>query len=546
MIRNYHKSHFIFLFSLLTWVGTLAQQPVLKEYTCLTKFISVEGWEKEKNVGFDGACILKVQERYHPLSITQYGIVNYYRFLETGDSGYLDRFLSQVSYFKDPSKVNLLHNGKSIGLPYTFLFQDLKAPWYSGMTQGSAISFLLRYFEFSRDSTILPTVRKIAHLMLLPEQQGGAISKTPEGLTWIEEYPNSKRSRHVLNGFINAWIGLYEYCLFFPDDTLAFRICDESYYALTHSLDKYEGINGALYNRSKSYCTNSYVRYQILEMEQLYELTREEIFRRQMMAWSHMIYKKPNMEKGARILFKDFDFVVPLKKSYEMMPEKLFQPLAESVYKSISINERNLGKEDMRKVFSAKADSAFLYEPVKTRDRKQMNVAIVLNDTLRLDRMVLTTHPMMNIHAGFRIAVDSGRICIDLREHRDQTIRVESKSDRKINSWSIHDLKIYPPSTHKIPYFAFYLSKIIPPRKPLDVVTQSKFAGDPVVFYRSHADSARVEKLHWKVLDSYSMSEGPKPGFQPDYAFYQILVIFEVRGPETSVTSIKIGETKEQ
>jgi len=238
---------------------------VLAGYICLSEYLPPERWESSQNIAFDSSGIVLTNNDYNPLNITQYAIVSYYKFLDTGEKLWQDKFLAQAGYFKDGSKVHLLHKGHSIGLPYKNDYKDIKAPWYSGMTQGTAISFLLRYYKWSNDSSVLPIVQKIAHLLILPVEEGGCISKTPENMSWIEEYPNSKISPQVLNGFMNSWIGLHEYCLFFPDDTMALRIRNECLFALKNSLDKYEFEFGPLYNRLNVIARKNYLRYQTLE-----------------------------------------------------------------------------------------------------------------------------------------------------------------------------------------------------------------------------------------------------------------------------------------
>lgn len=317
-------------FIILSWLLLLgnpdqaqSQPRGLQEYTCITRYLPPERWENQGMYQFDPHGILMMNGHYHPLSIIQYGMICFYEYLSKGDTVYRNKFLAQISYFKDSTKIHLLHEGHSIGLPYLFNYKDLKSPWYSGMTQGNALSLLLRYYEWSKDSSILPVIQKINHLMLLPAEEGGCISKTKEGLTWIEEYPNSVVSPQVLNGFLNAWIGLHEYCLYFPGDTLAERYRRETLLSLKTSLDKFEGEFGPYYNRIKAPITKNYLKYQILEMEQMYQLTKDDLFFKQMMLWSYLVSTMPDKEKDTINLLTGYDFAVPLKNTDAKDPERL-------------------------------------------------------------------------------------------------------------------------------------------------------------------------------------------------------------------------------
>lgn len=105
--------------------------------------------------------------------IAQYGMLAYYEFQKSKDSLYYWQITDQIKYFKDTSMVDIIMNGKGMGLPYTFNYKDMKANWYSGMTQGYATSFLLRYFDLTKDSTILPIIDKIIYLLISPVEEGG-------------------------------------------------------------------------------------------------------------------------------------------------------------------------------------------------------------------------------------------------------------------------------------------------------------------------------------------------------------------------------------
>jgi heparosan-N-sulfate-glucuronate 5-epimerase len=244
---------------------------------------------------------------YHPLSIVQFGMLSFYHFKTTNDSVYYRHFMNQVAYFKDTTMVNYYNDGQHIGLPYTFDYKDLKAPWYSGMTQGWAIAFLLRYYYHTLDEEIVPVIKKIGQFMIQPVEKNGTISKTPEGYTWIEEYPNSKQKPQVLNGFINGLIGLKEYCDFFPEDTMAKRIHDESLQSLLTLLHKYDTPGWSNYDRKNSPLNNQYLQYQLFEIIDLYNVYGLQQFLDQMKLWCYYGYKKYMNEKHKQFRLNNFD-----------------------------------------------------------------------------------------------------------------------------------------------------------------------------------------------------------------------------------------------
>ena len=254
-------------------------------------------WINENDRSFDANGIVIQKKSYHALSIAGFGIMNYEDFVVSGDSSSYKNVINQYKYFCDSTKVVYTDNYKGMGLPYKFIFFDMKPPWYSGMTQGVAISFLLRYYKLTGDSNVLEKVRQLAWFMLQPVERGGTIGKTPEGFAFIEEYPNSKKNPQVMNGFINGLIGLKEYLNFFPEDTLARRIHDESYETMIKTFREYDTSNNwTNYNRLKKPVTNLYMRYQITELEFLYSIYSDYRLIKQMMIWSYFAYT--NWTKG--------------------------------------------------------------------------------------------------------------------------------------------------------------------------------------------------------------------------------------------------------
>ena len=183
-------------------IGQIVHAQNAPRYSCLLDRTDVEIWISDTLHSFDDNGILKQADDYHPVSICQYGLLCLDKFESTGDSLWLKRAANQVSFFTDSSHVHELFNGKGIGLPYNFAYKGLEPPWYSGMAQGMAISFLLRYSDVTKINSIRGVIEQIAFVLTQPQELGGCLSRNPENLLWIEEYPNSTQSPQVLNGAI--------------------------------------------------------------------------------------------------------------------------------------------------------------------------------------------------------------------------------------------------------------------------------------------------------------------------------------------------------
>lgn len=299
----------------LPCVAPLRAQSV-PEYSCLTKHIDLEKWLQQYQRTFDSTGIILQAKEYNPLTIAAFGIMSYHRYLETGDKKYYTYTVNQYAYFCDPKKVVLSDSGRCLGLPNRKPYMDMDPPWYSGMTQGMGISYLLRYYLLTKDEKALVKAQQLARLMLKPQEQGGTIGKTNEGYAWIEEYPRSRMQPHVLNGSINGLIGLYEYCRFFPADTTAKRIHDACYQSLLETLGAYDTPNWTDYNRKGFACTNHYIHYEMDELAHLRELYTDPRLELQLMIWAKFAYNKFE-EKIEFYSQPKFQYALPM----EMQPD---------------------------------------------------------------------------------------------------------------------------------------------------------------------------------------------------------------------------------
>lgn len=278
---------------LLIYSNSILSQKI-NEYSTFSKHFDNVLYIGGNNRSLDNEGIIKERNEYHPLTIAFYGIMAYEEFKKKKDSTNYQRMINQYKYFQNPSMIHIMNNGKEMGLPYNFNFHDLKAPWYSGMTQGAGISFVLRYYDATKDTTALTIAKQLASFLMKDIAKGGTIGKTPEGFMTIEEYPNSKTSPQVLNGFIIGLIGLYEYLQFFPNDTLARKIHDNSYEGMFAALEHYDTPTWTTYHRRNRSISNMYIRFQISELEHLYEIYKDIRLIDQMMIWGMMAYNKPD------------------------------------------------------------------------------------------------------------------------------------------------------------------------------------------------------------------------------------------------------------
>jgi hypothetical protein len=105
-------------------------------------------------------------------------------------------------------------------LPYRFDFalhgradDVLRAPWYSGMAEGMALSVFTRLHAIEGRAEDLAIAATFEAALRPHGRKGPWVSYVDAaGYLWIEEYPG-RHPDHTLNGFNFALFGLYDYAI---------------------------------------------------------------------------------------------------------------------------------------------------------------------------------------------------------------------------------------------------------------------------------------------------------------------------------------------
>lgn len=136
---------------------------------------------------------------------------------DAGQSQHHERFLNAAAWFEKPS------DGR---YPCEFTAGDLQAPWMSCLSQGQALSVLVRAHRLTGEDAYLDVAARAWRLLDLPIDLGGVASTLPNGAPFIEEYPNSRHT-HVLNGALTAILGLDEFLACVGDEADAYQLRDQ-------------------------------------------------------------------------------------------------------------------------------------------------------------------------------------------------------------------------------------------------------------------------------------------------------------------------------
>jgi hypothetical protein len=154
---------------------------------------------------------------YSPAGLAQYGLRHEDAFRRTGDPGY--RAIA-VKVLNKLMALGVMSTG-GIYIPYRYSFamhrittEVMRAPWYSAMAQGLALSLAVRLYR----DTGNPAYRTDAALLFKSFRHVGRgtnpwVTYIDAGrYLWLEEYPEpTTPSDHTANGFNFAVFGLYDY-----------------------------------------------------------------------------------------------------------------------------------------------------------------------------------------------------------------------------------------------------------------------------------------------------------------------------------------------
>jgi hypothetical protein len=246
----------------------------------------------------------KIGLQYNPIAIAQYSLGNFNLYRLTRDSNRLQSFLGVAEWLV----TNLERNTKGIWVwNHNFDFEyrtPLKAPWYSALAQGQGISVLVRAYQETNCPSYLETATRAFESFKIGVDQGGVTYVDEKGNTWFEEYIVNPPT-HILNGFIWAVWGVYDYFLA-TGSTVAEKLFGQAIQTLVANLSHYDVGFWSLYEQSntrlKMLASPFYHNLHIVQLRILYRLTGEGIFRRYAEKWEE--YRQSTLKRTAALFYK--------------------------------------------------------------------------------------------------------------------------------------------------------------------------------------------------------------------------------------------------
>ncbi|HEY4202312.1 MAG TPA: D-glucuronyl C5-epimerase family protein [Devosiaceae bacterium] len=190
--------------------------------------------------------------------------------------------------------------------PYSYyLTGQIATGGVSGMSQGQALSLFARAYHQNGDVRLLEAGKRAVEMMGTPVSSGGVMSTMSDldpslsNYVMFEEVPITPSS-HILNGFMFALLGLYDWSQVVADkdygQSQAKRLFDRGMQTLTHVLPYYDTGRLSVYDLAyityKTRQPNISVSYHFVHiylLNALYSITHTAILDRYRVKWQTYI-----------------------------------------------------------------------------------------------------------------------------------------------------------------------------------------------------------------------------------------------------------------
>jgi heparosan-N-sulfate-glucuronate 5-epimerase len=221
-----------------------------------------------------------IGQQYNPIAIAQYGLGNYNLFRREGTLARRDKAFRAADWLIE----HLERNAQGLAVwnhHFDWEYRDrLRAPWYSALAQGQGISLLVRAHKESGELRYLEAAQRALTGFFRPVSEGGVAFTDERGDIWFEEYIVTPPT-HILNGFIWAAWGIYDYFLATQEEQTQ-DLFARAVQTLLRNLDGYDLGFWSLYEHSGTrlpmVASPFYHQLHVVQLRAMHRLTGERKF----------------------------------------------------------------------------------------------------------------------------------------------------------------------------------------------------------------------------------------------------------------------------
>jgi heparosan-N-sulfate-glucuronate 5-epimerase len=246
----------------------------------------------------------KIGLQHNPIAVAQWGLGNYNLFCQTQTEERKKKFLAASDWLCAHLEPNS-HGSWVWNHKFDWEYRSpLKAPWYSALAQGQGISLLLRAYQETRIAAYLEAAQRAFNSFLKSTSEGGVTFTDARGNLWFEEYIVSPPT-HILNGFIWAAWGVYDYFLA-TQDIVAKDLFAQALLTLRANLHRYDLGFWSLYEQSGTVlpmvASPFYHRLHVMQLRVMHRLTGDETFARFADKWE--AYARSRAKRTRALCYK--------------------------------------------------------------------------------------------------------------------------------------------------------------------------------------------------------------------------------------------------
>lgn len=223
---------------------------------------------------------------YYATTIAQYALALHDAHLRSASEEYKCRFATQLRAI-----IGQVERGGEWGGFFVLRWEDEKykrlgVPWVSGLSQGTAMSALLRGYQLLGEQSLLEEAGAIFSALDRPIEAGGVRTVDGCGHVWFEEYPFVPPN-HVLNGFIFALWGILDFARV-TGDKKAWNWWQGGIETLRAHLGEFDSGFWSLYDLGyrELASVHYHVKIHSPQLEAMYGLTGEKMFLDYANRWS--------------------------------------------------------------------------------------------------------------------------------------------------------------------------------------------------------------------------------------------------------------------
>lgn len=155
---------------------------------------------------------------YQPTTIAQYALAHWNAYLDTGDVEHKKSFMIQARWLVT-NELRLADDRSGWLIPFPSPEYNVLKPWLSALTQGNCISVLVRAYRLTSEEIFMEVARRAIRTFELDIQDGGVSASVGDDGIFFEEVTASPAA-HILNGYILALFGLYDYVALTGDSSI--------------------------------------------------------------------------------------------------------------------------------------------------------------------------------------------------------------------------------------------------------------------------------------------------------------------------------------